>query len=563
MNIEKMIEEIKAGIDPSWDRLTIIRYVYIEVGKRISRDTDFFFSVDEKLGDANLSIKELEEIYDSEYGREDGDICKSASKKLKKVYDSLGIESILIQSNNNYQELMKNGKKVARIFHWFLAVIDGSHTYFLTLNSDLPNIQMGLKTEHFATRINYEKVINGEKIQVYKGPKIEETVLDDKLIASLDRRIGYVNTYYKYDSNNRKTKKFELQYNDAAFEMLKEEMRKNKLYYELLTIDSDFYYYFLKIKDNNGKTINLLGEKFADIPDDICLKWKKKICKVVVEKIEKIIGADLNMMPFLNSKEWNYDIWLMKLCVLCEDKIINYYDYYNEVDPRPLRVDVGNFKFSKWSSNIKDTFRLKNNNFDYNSVLTILDKLNALMGAIDRRDGKAFNKIYSLLAFHFIPSIAIPENNIDENGYLSNEYIANKFQKLFINTFSCNSIKTPFNDMKYSEQVVIIKKVLEILFPEVNYDNSSDLVSYNDSYSPVMNRIHIYPVKSERSGNYSIVFNIIGNGEEGDYYFFYNPRENTFKVADALEIYNDYIVISERMKDRFNVESMERLGAAK
>ena len=75
-----------------------------------------------------------------------------------------------------------------------------------------------------------------------------------------------------------------------------------------------------------------------------------------------------------------------------------------------------------------------------------------------------------------------------------------------------------------------------------------------------MNRIHIYPVKSLRTGIYSIVFNIIGNRDEDDFYFFYNPRENTFKVADALEIYSDYVVISERMKERFNVENIENLG---
>ena len=85
---------------------------------------------------------------------------------------------------------------------------------------------------------------------------------------------------------------------------------------------------------------------------------------------------------------------------------------------------------------------------------------------------------------------------------------------------------------------------------------------YNDKYSPIMNRIHTYPVKSLRTGNYSIVFNIIGDNKDGDYYFFYNPRENTFKVADALEIYNDYIVISERMKNRFNIETIEDYGKA-
>ena len=91
MDIEKLAEEIINGIDPSWDTLTKIRYVYIEVGKRVVRDTDFFFSVDEKLGDKNLTVDEIVQIYDSEYGRGNKVICKSASNILKKVYDKLGI----------------------------------------------------------------------------------------------------------------------------------------------------------------------------------------------------------------------------------------------------------------------------------------------------------------------------------------------------------------------------------------------------------------------------------------------------------------------------------------
>ena len=189
-----------------------------------------------------------------------------------------------------------------------------------------------------------------------------------------------------------------------------------------------------------------------------------------------------------------------------------------------------------------------------------MDKMNALINCVDRRDIKSFRKVYPMMAYNFIPSDHIYENNLDEDGYLVNKYIANKFKKVFVNTFSCNDQKIPFNNMSYSEQIVIIKKVLEVLFPEINYKNSHEMDEYNDNYSPVMNRIHMYPVKSKRTGNYSIVFNILGNNRNGDYYFFYNPRENTFKVANALEIYSDYIVISERMKDRFSIENMEYAG---
>jgi hypothetical protein len=297
-----------------------------------------------------------------------------------------------------------------------------------------------------------------------------------------------------------------------------------------------------------------------DISDEDMLIWKKELCKRVLGKIEELVGMDLNVIPYIESKDWNYDVWLLRLCVLCERHIIKYLSNGENVNDKDLIVDVQNFQYNKWSSKIKKELKVKNSVYDYNNVLSLIDKLNTIVNAVDERNSKTFKNIYPKLAYHFIPSDRIYENNLDEDGYLINHYIANKFRKVFVNTFSCNDIRTPFNDLNYSEQIVVIKRVLEILFPEITYKNSYEMDDYNNNYSPVMNRIHVYPVKSLRTGNYSIVFNILGNNSSGDYYFFYNPRENTFKVADALEIYNDYIVISERMKDRFTVESMEYDG---
>lgn len=558
MDIESLVNEIVEGINPLWSTLTKIRYVYIEVGKRLSRDTDFFFSVDNKLSDMNLSDQEIQDIYDCEYGRDNKVICKSASHILKRVYDRLGIKSYLVQSNNNYQELVRDGKSIARIYHWFLAVEDERHTYFLTLNTDLPNIQMGLKTEHFANRIRYIKKVNGEMIQVYKGEPIKETTLGDELIESLDLEIGYINTAYEYDSSSRKLKEFKKQYNDAGLGMLKAKSNGNELYYELEMYETSFYNDMFKIK-NGDRVIDIRETKMKDISDEDMFIWKKELCKRVLSKIEELLGMDLNVIPYIDSKDWNYDVWLLRLCVLCERSILKYLSNGKEY-PRELEIDVQNFQFTKWSSKIKKELKVSGHGRDYNDILSLIDKMNTMMNVVDKRDSKTFSKLYPMLAYNFIPSDHIYENNLDEDGYLINRYIANKFEKVFVNTFSCNNIRTEFNNMSYSEQIVIIKKVLEILFPEINYKNSNEMDEYNETYSPVMNRIHMYPVKSRETGDYAIVFNILGNNSNGDYYFFYNPRDNTFKVANALEIYSDYIVISERMKDRFSIENMEYAG---
>ena len=117
--------------------------------------------------------------------------------------------------------------------------------------------------------------------------------------------------------------------------------------------------------------------------------------------------------------------------------------------------------------------------------------------------------------------------------------------------------------MGYSEQVVIIKRILEYLFPEITVDNSSKMEDYDNKYSPVANRIHIYPIKNRNTGEYAIVFNIIGENRYDDYYFLYDLRTNEFGVCDIFDISMDYIIISDRMRERMSAEEVEYFGAQK
>ena len=94
------------------------------------------------------------------------------------------------------------------------------------------------------------------------------------------------------------------------------------------------------------------------------------------------------------------------------------------------------------------------------------------------------------------------------------------------------------------------------MFPEINKNNSYMLKEYNDDYNAISNRIQIYPIKNKRDGYFSILFNIIGNP---DYYFFYNAKNNTFRVSNALDIYNDYIIISNRMWNRISIDDLEKI----
>jgi hypothetical protein len=326
MTIDELVEKVVSGIKPEWDTLHIIRYVYIEVGKVLCRDTDFFFSIDNKLGDDNLSVEELRRIYDSPEGRNMAVICKSAALILKRIYDRLGIESWLVRSNNNYQEIVRDNQVLDTIYHWFLAVKDGDKTYFLTLNTDLPNIQMGFETEHFATPIQYVREIKGQKIQVYKGEKINESVVPRDVLFQVDKDIGYVKYSYNYDRKGQKTKDYSLQYEDASLAMLRDALKGGKLFFELEKYETPFYQQLTNFVGADGTTKSLMVDGYKSLTKEDWDIWKRLFCQFVADKIDEIIGYDLNVIPRPSNPQWNYESWLLRLCATVQDDIFRYYD---------------------------------------------------------------------------------------------------------------------------------------------------------------------------------------------------------------------------------------------
>ena len=139
MTVNQIVDYVIGNVNDSWPTLYKIRYVYLELGKLLQKDTDFFFSVDHKLEEQNLTLEDIERVYCDD--KSAGDlkvICRSAAYILQNVYEKLGIKSELIKSNNNVIDVNFDDKNVI-IHHWFLAVYDDNgKVYFLTLASDLP-----------------------------------------------------------------------------------------------------------------------------------------------------------------------------------------------------------------------------------------------------------------------------------------------------------------------------------------------------------------------------------------------------------------------------------------
>lgn len=64
ITLNELIEQITSSVEPSWDTLKKIRYVYIELGKYLEKNTDFFMTVMHKVhNDYELKPEVIENIY--------------------------------------------------------------------------------------------------------------------------------------------------------------------------------------------------------------------------------------------------------------------------------------------------------------------------------------------------------------------------------------------------------------------------------------------------------------------------------------------------------------------
>ena len=558
-DINMLIDGIVSNVHDDWPTLYKIRYVYLAVGKELMRDTDFFLSVDGKLGEANLSSQEIIDIYNSEKGRGLAVICKSASSILKMVYDRLGIRSKLVETNTSLATIYDKGEFL--INHWFLAVYDeDGKAYFMTLTPDLGYIQMNMETKHFASNIPYIRDFGLKKMQVYKGEEIKPSFISRNELKEIDIAIGYIKKEYLYNDKYQKTNQWEKNYDNASFSMLKNEMKDNKLFYELALHKSSFYQFCTTFKGENGKYISFTQDDLVNLTDDDWYYFNKIVCEQVLNKISQILGYEIFIIPNINSKHWNYESWLLNLCVQLQDKILKRMYQKDNTDIN-VNLDLNHFEYNKWSKNIKAKY---NSNTTYDDILSILDKINSLVKSTEKKETrKNVGVLLHKLGYHFISKKYVYEKNINEDGYLSNCYIANKFNLLFPYVFSCNDVITDFNKMGYSEMVSIIKEVIMLMFSEITKNNSSKLNGYNENYNAIFNRIQMYTVRNKETKEYSIVFNIPSNNNENDYYFFYNPGRNLFRTFNFLDFCNDYIIVSNRLKNKMSImdlENIERKG---
>ena len=102
MEIQKLMDEIvekaQFGINKlGWNKDETIRYIYISLGKEISKSTKFFYSVEEKFDENDrLSIEEMKKIHEADFSFEV--TCRGSAKMIVEMLQRVGIEAKLMMT---------------------------------------------------------------------------------------------------------------------------------------------------------------------------------------------------------------------------------------------------------------------------------------------------------------------------------------------------------------------------------------------------------------------------------------------------------------------------------
>lgn len=511
--IDLIIDNINNN--PNWSKNVKIRYAYIELGKILHKNVDFFYTLYNKLGDRNLTSKELNEILNSDFN--EYVICKTTSEMLKYIFDNTNISSEIIKTVKSEEYNDEHGKAV--IQHYFLSVEgDENKKYFLTLSADLANIQAGLKTEHFATDIQY---IGNNGVQIYHGNKIDNYVMPNEEMQQLDEQIGYSNDGY------------EQLYTDRIFEMIKDAYSINKYYLKILTKQTDFYNDLIKlINGKNSDETECINVELFSVENEDWNKVKKFVCYTTMQKIfydneiEINISETQELEDLLSNNNYNEFYTLLKEIIkkhiiLKKKSIFNpmavlnkVYEFIDDIDnlkniPRDDSEELQKFK----------------NKFEYD-----------------------INKICS----YFVEEKYLPP----KNKKFSSEYIAHKLIASFSEIFVFGS-KTEFNSLEIGEQSIIIGKIMNIILSELEPDRKDP--NYDFSKSPVKNRIITSVIINKETNEYNYLMYINNNSsinnDEG-IALIYDLQKNCIRHDEGLlDIFLKYHVITDRLS--IHIEDIE------
>ena len=543
--LNRIIEVVNSS---NWNQNKKIRYIYIEIGKLIYKDVMFFYTIQNRLltnkkNTLQYSISKIDEIMNTDDLFDYKVVCKTSADMLGYVFRNCNINYEIKRTTS--AATYYQGEKNVTIQHYFVAV-QGDHgkMYALTLNPDLPNIQIGRMTVHFGNNIPYiketiKKDEDGNEIierhPQYEGKEIEFTEIDREELKQIDEELGYLNDSIFGGEEIKQ------HYTDLYFEIIKKAFYQDKFYQYEISRDTDFYYDLCQLC-NGDKT-------FEEIYND---KGKKKI-----NKSELYLGFD----PLEKTeKEWD-DIKLFILFNI----ILRLYSELPDIDPDQILKE--NFILFK-ENNYEDIFNMYKDKLfqtgidhtDLNKMkslnpLHIMKTMKYLFREIDdfvKKENKTHQDIVTikenfLQKINAILLLFVDKESVYDN-LTSNQYITDKTIYSFTKIFDIGN-KTEFNKMHLAEQLVIIKEVLELIFKDLDVDRTSQ--GYDEQKSAIKNRTLTTVIFEKRSKKpyYLLCAKTIPKFEEDKISYrpiLYDLSENKLITAKTmLDIWNNYYIIKD------------------
>ncbi|MBQ2938256.1 MAG: hypothetical protein IJE05_05220 [Clostridia bacterium] len=259
-----------------------VRYLYLEIGKVISYNVEYIYSIDTRYAkdiyDEKITIDSIEK---NNYQNKIMLLCKQASEILNEALNEINIKSRCIGFEEGSQ------------YHVDVLVNIHNKRYCLNLIKDVANIQKGLRTTGFATTR-----------KLYDGTNCDTIKQDDLKI--IDKKLGYCR-------NNM--------YMDDAISMLKEEIKD---------VENIKKYIIQENPNLNNKKIS----------KDTILKYKIQF----IYKFIKNNLCEKDKMEIVEIKAF-YKKLFKEFLSKTERDIIRFYDFYYKSDNQIKHSTISEIQF--------------------------------------------------------------------------------------------------------------------------------------------------------------------------------------------------------------------------
>ena len=557
-----MLEELNKIIDiinskTDWDKNTKIRFAYVELGRLVHNDIFFFYTIQNNLLNGKEELQyDIDTIDNLMHGKNNFDykvICKSCAEMLKYIFDHTGIESE-VKKTTRIESYKENDREIS-INHYFIVVTgNNNNKYFMTLSPDLYNIQIGKRTSHFGTNINYiqkEKVTdeNGDTYirtyHAYEGEEIKNKFMTPEEIRALDEKIGY-----KFINYNGK-----LVYTDDLFDILEKNYKYNAKiqndgeYLNIVRCETPFYYDICRLL-NGENTLEeiLLNDKTPtkEEIDDSYIDYEKiSLNEKELEDLKLFILLEV-IMRLYSKFNINIDEYILDdYRYLLEDKN---YDSLQE----------------KFISNFydKDVTKLGPQNpiIQFKKTIKMLKTMDNLIGQEKNKDNiKTFIESIKEISLIFVPDEYLP----NPGERLNSSYLTNKIIKSFEQVFDIGHIGE-FNYLETAEQITIIKELLTKIFTDskLNYQDKT-IIGYREDKSPLNNRLFstvLFDKENKDPYYLIIVRNSLNEIErkEGLVPIIFDLKRNTLTANISMtDIYDSFFIIKDN-DFRLMIEQIEK-----